>query len=95
MVSIFIGGFLSTQKIIQTFQAQLGQSQLLQDQGRHNDPKKRVYRILSVAGAESACTRLCPATEPAGARVALLRGPILRASAAILLLCAAQQYIGC
>lgn len=60
--------------------------------------KERVYRMLSVAVAETrpstgcfakraerACTRLCPATEPAGARVALLRCPILRASAAIVL----------
>lgn len=35
--------------------------------------------------AESVCTRLCPATELAGARVALLRCPILYTSAAIVL----------
>jgi hypothetical protein len=35
--------------------------------------------------AERVCTRLCPATELAGARVALLRCPILHTSAAIVL----------
>ena len=42
--------------------------------------------------AESACARLCPATELVGAQVALLRCPILPASAAIVLPCAAKQY---
>ena len=61
-----------------------------------DDLNERVYRIVSVAvaemrpstgcfakRAERACTRLCPATELAGARVALLRCPILRSSAFI------------
>jgi NADH pyrophosphatase NudC (nudix superfamily) len=52
--------------------------------------EERVYRFCPLQGqrqkrTESAEARLCPATELAGAQVALQRSPIFRTSAVIVL----------